>query len=198
MLILLWMTGVAVVQFLSPLWLFATLVGCAFGAWWFAPLRSLRLLRRVRFLVLAILVLFAGFTPGDALWTAFQSVSPSREGVMLAAEHAGRLLAVVLCVALLLERLSVNRLVSGLYALLQPFERFGLPTERLAVRLMLVLRYVETVPRGGWQGWLDDDIDLDGDFAEPVVIGRECLAGREIALLVLLAAGGMMWLGVWR
>lgn len=195
---MMWMAGVAVLQFLSPLCLFAVLVGCALAAWGLARSRSLRLLRRVRFLVLAILVLFAGFTPGDALWAAFPSLSPSREGVMLAAEHVGRLLAVVLCVALLLERLPVNRLVSGLYALLQPLDRVGLPTARLAVRLMLVLRYVESAPPGGWQGWLDNDTDVDGDPAEPVRIGRERLTGYEIALLVLLAAGAVAWLGVWR
>lgn len=195
---MMWMAGVAVLQFLSPLWLFAALVACALAAWRLAPARSFRLVRRVRFLVLAILVLFAGFTPGDALWPAFPSLSPSREGMTLAAEHAGRLLAVVLCVALLLERLSVNRLVSGLYALLQPFDRVGLPRARLAVRLMLVLRYVESTPPGGWQGWLDDDIEIDGDPAEPVLIGREHLAGREIVLVLILAAGAVMWLGVWR
>ena len=193
-LIVAWMAGVAVIQVLSPVWLLVALGGCALAAWQFAPARSARLMRRVRYLLIAILVLFAGFTPGEALWAELPLLSPSREGAMLAAEHAGRLIAVVLCVALLLEGLPVSRLVSGLYALLRPFRLVGMPAERLAVRLMLVLRYVESAPHTSWESWLQQNGVRENDAGELIVIRRERIAAKEIALLGLVVVA---WLGVW-
>lgn len=191
-----WMAWVATLQLLSPVFLAIALSGCALAGVWLARSRCIRLVRRVRFLIVAIFVLFAGFTPGEAIWPAVQSLSPSREGMVLAVEHVGRLLAVVLCVALLLERLSLSRLVGGLYALLRPFHRIGLPAEALAVRLMLVLRYVESAPPGAWREWLEDSPEVGAAGCEAIVIGRERLGRRDGALL--LALGALVLLAVWQ
>ncbi|WP_407280020.1 CbiQ family ECF transporter T component [Aromatoleum evansii] len=196
-LIALWMACVVVLQFLSPPALAVALALCAVAGWWLAPSRSLKLLRRVRFLILAILVLFAGFTPGEALLSGFPGLSPSREGVVLAAEHVGRLIAVVLCVAVLMEGLPVSRLVGGLHALLSPFGRVGLPTERLAVRLMLVLRYVESAPPASWREWLTSD-GSGGNGTEKIVFARELLAWREWTLLLAMFVVAVLWFGVAR
>lgn len=195
--IALWMACVVVLQILSPMALAIATGLCAISGWWFAPSRSLKLLRRIRFLILAILVLFAGFTPGEALLPAFPELSPSRDGLMLAAEHVGRLVAVVLCVALLLEGLPVSRLVGGLHALMRPLGRLGLPVERLAVRLMLVLRYVESAPAAAWRDWLEDD-GIDRDDTDRIVFAREVLAGKDLAALVLLLGLAALWFGVTR
>lgn len=195
--IVLWMACVVVLQVLSPVPLAVAAGLCALAGWRFAPSRSLKLLRRVRFLVLAILVLFAGFTPGEALVPALPEFSPSREGLVLAAEHVGRLVAVVLCVALLLEGLPVSRLVGGLHALLRPLGWLGLPTERLAVRLMLVLRYVESAPAAAWRDWLEDD-GINGNGADRIVIAREALAWRDLAALLLALGAAALWFGVTR
>ncbi|WP_422614270.1 FimV/HubP family polar landmark protein [Aromatoleum evansii] len=196
-LIALWMACVVVLQFLSPPALAVALAFCALAGWWLAPSRSLKLLRRVRFLILAILVLFAGFTPGEALLSGFPGLSPSREGVTLAAEHVGRLIAVVLCVAVLMEGLPVSRLVGGLHALLSPLGRVGLPTERLAVRLMLVLRYVESAPPASWREWLTSD-GSGGNGTEKIVFARELLAWREWTLLLAMFVVAVLWFGVAR
>ena len=195
LLIALWMMGVATLQFVPPLWLFVLVVAGGIIAMRFASARSFRLLRRIRFLVLAILAFFAWFTPGESLWVALPSISPTHEGITLAAEHAARLIAVVLCVAGLLEYLSVARLVGGLYALLHPFDRFGLPADRLAVRLMLVLRYVEAAPSGNWRSWLENEVAplaVPHKSAAPILIVRESLGYGQLtigvfACLALLA-----------
>lgn len=191
------MACVVVLQILSPQTLAVAVGLCALAGWRLAPSRSLKLLRRVRFLILAILVLFAGFTPGEALLPALPELSPSREGVVLAAEHVGRLIAVVLCVAMLLERLPVSRLVGGLHALLRPLGRVGLPTERLAVRLMLVLRYVESAPPDGWRHWLEDDIEIESG-ASTIVFSREAFSWRDLAALLVALGLAAWWFGVTR
>ncbi|NMF88713.1 CbiQ family ECF transporter T component [Aromatoleum petrolei] len=196
-LIALWMASVVVLQLLPPQVLGAALLLCALAGWWLAPLRSLKLLRRVRFLILAILVLFAGFTPGEALFPGIPELSPSREGVILAAEHVGRLIGVVLCVAVLMEGLPVSRLVSGLNALLSPFGRIGLPTQRLAVRLMLVLHFVESGRPSEWREWLTND-GSDDDGTEKIVLARERLTRREWTLLLAILVVAVLWFGVAR
>lgn len=184
------MVGVAAVQFLSLVNLLGAAAACAVAAWGVAPARSVRLLKRIRFLLLAIIVFFAGFTPGEAIIVAWPSVSPSREGVFFAIEHAARLVAVVLSVAMLLECLSAQRIVSGLYALLRPFEVVGLPAASLAVRLMLVLRYVESGSTKGWRHWLETD---DEGPAASIVVLRESFGGVELSVLLAAVAA----IGVW-
>ncbi|MCC4116744.1 energy-coupling factor transporter transmembrane protein EcfT [Aromatoleum toluclasticum] len=195
--IAMWMACVVILQFLSPKALAVAVGLCALAGWWLAPSRSLKLLRRVRFLVLAILVLFAGFTPGEALLPALPELSPSREGIVLAAEHVGRLVAVVLCVAILLEGLPVARLVGGLHALLRPLGWVGLPSERLAVRLMLVLRYVESASPGAWRDWLDDEV-ISGNSADRMVFTREAFGWRDLAALLVVLVVATLWFGVAR
>lgn len=155
-LILCWVLGVGALQFLTPGTLALVVGGPLAVALWCARTRTLRLLRRVRVLMIAIVVLFAGFTPGEAVFADWPAVSPSREGLLQALEHAGRLLAVVCCVAVLLERLPSDRLIGGLYALSRPLGVFGLPAERMAVRMLLVLRYVDAPQSHAWRDLLHD------------------------------------------
>ncbi len=111
LLILLWVLGVGALQYLDPAPLLLAVALCAAAALALARARTLRLLRRVRVLLAAIVVLFAGFTPGEAVFIHWPALSPSREGLSLALTHASGLLAVVCCVALLLEYLPADRLI---------------------------------------------------------------------------------------
>ena len=193
LLILIWAAGVTVIQTLSGVWLLAAVIASGLVASLLAPERSWRLVRRVRFLLLAIVVFFAGFTPGEALVADWPMLSPTVEGVLLAAQHGGRLVAVVFCVAILLQRLSVDRLVSGLSALLRPLEFASLPASRLAVRLLLVMRYVEAGAEHGWTHWLDE---ADNPSEETISIARERFGLREIAVSALCIAMGVALLGI--
>lgn len=188
-LILSWGIAVLVLQALSGPLLALAVLACALAAGFLAPTRLRRLVKRVRFLLIAIVVFFAGFTPGEALLVSLPGTSPSREGAVFAMEHAGRLLGVVCCVAILLERLSVNRLVTGLYALLRPFECVGLPAKGLAVRLLLVMRYVESASPRGWRDWLGDDSDAE---LQAIRLGRERLGMTDVAVAVAVVAGAML------
>lgn len=201
LILLLWIAGVASVQFVGVDALSCLVAVSIVLVFLFARARGLRLFRRVKVLLLAILVLFAWFTPGEVLFVDVPVLSPTREGVMLALEHLGRLLVVVSCVALLLERMPADRLVSGLYALFRPASAMGISAESLALRLLLVLRYVDdarTQQHGGrrgrvqdWKQWL---MAADEPVA-PVRLMKERLGvldGLVLALLVGLL-GWWMW-----
>lgn len=197
LILLLWLLAVAGAQLLPPAPLSGVLLAVAALALLLAPARTLRLLRRVRMLMLAIAVLFAWFTPGEAVFVDWPRLGPTREGLMLALLHGARLAVVVCAVALLLERLPVDRLVAGLYALGRSLSVFGLPAERFALRLLLVLRYVDENPRGtpgrDWKHWLQDEGGAPD--LQPVRLARERfgLVDRLCALALLLVALGWMW-----
>lgn len=196
--LLLWLAAVAAIQLLSPLALSVAVAACALMAVLFARTRTWRLVRRIRVLLIAITVLFAWFTPGEAALLDWPRLGPTRDGVALAAVHAGRLLAVVCAVGILLERLPLARLVGGLYALSRPLRLIGVAPERLALRLLLVLRYVEATPRGqgpvDWRHWLADESAADASAeVAPVVLARERLGLGEGLLAGALFAGLLWW-----
>jgi len=113
------------------------LVALAFVA---APMHLRRLLRRSRWLLLTLFMLFAWMTPGTPLgWVPGMSI----EGLQLAAEHVIRLLLALAALALILQLLSPVELVAGMRSLLAPLALFGLPRDRIAVRLALTLEEVE-------------------------------------------------------
>ena len=195
--LLLWLAAVAAVQILPPLALGVALAACALAAAVLARARTWRLVRRIRVLLIAITVLFAWFTPGEAALLDWPRLGPTREGLALAALHAGRLLAVVCAVGILLERLPLARLVGGLYALSRPLRLAGVDPERLALRLLLVLRYVDASPRGqgpvDWRHWLADESPSDAAAeAAPVVLARERLGPGE-GLLAGALFGALLW-----
>jgi energy-coupling factor transporter transmembrane protein EcfT len=194
LLIFLWLTSVAILQFLEPEYLLVAVVLCAASAALFASTRCWRLVRRIRFLLLAIVILFAGFTPGEAVFIDWPGLSPSWEGVNLAAEHAGRVLAVVFCVAVLMELLPAQRLVGGLYALVQPFRRVGFPAHRVAVRTLLVLEYVDSDEKVSWKTWLMEE---PGQTHASIQIPAEHFGPIDAAVL-LLALLGLLLAGLTR
>lgn len=159
----------------------------------FAARRSWLLVRRVRYLLLVSVVLFAFFTPGELALPLLGQVSPSLEGLGLALTQGLRLVAVVLLVALLLEYTDERALISGMLTLSRPLSLLGMSSERLAVRLLLVFRYVESPPAGGWRSLLAKG----GDVEEGVLALRDVALhwGDRVVIagVVLVGVGGVFW-----
>lgn len=116
---------------------------CALGV---ARERFQVILRRSRWLLLTMLILFGWMTPGMPVpGVPFAT----QEGLVLAAESIARLLIAIATVAYLLSTLTPPALVSGLRTLLGPLLPLGGFRDRLAVRMMLTLEEVESVRRRG-------------------------------------------------
>jgi energy-coupling factor transport system permease protein len=98
------------------------------------------LVRRSRWLLLTMLLMFGWLTPGTP-----QPGIPgaSQEGLLLAADNLGRLFIALATVALILKALSPPELVAGIRSLLAPLALMGISRDRIAVRLALTLREVE-------------------------------------------------------
>ena len=148
-----WLALLVAVQFLSGMMLtIACLLTPFLGA------RVLRrgghLIWRTRWLLLSLFVIFSWGVAGEPLWNG--ALPPTLEGLQEAAKHLGRMLLVLLAVAAFLEYMPLSDLLAATHTLFFPLRRFGLDSDRGVVRLMLVLRYVETLPRPrDWKTLLD-------------------------------------------
>lgn len=101
-----------------------------------------RLVVRLRWFFLSILVLYTWFTPalpGEPLQGGISSLMP---GLIAGSERILALVIIVGYAGLLLLFSSRDEIIGGIYTLLTPMKWLGIEPERLAVRLGLVLGYV--------------------------------------------------------
>ncbi|MDH4284506.1 MAG: hypothetical protein OEV35_04230, partial [Gallionellaceae bacterium] len=115
----------------------------------------LTLLRRTRWIMASLLLIYAYATPGEAVWTSLAQLSPTIEGVNDGLLQLCRLLFMLAGLSLLLSLLSQQQLISGLYTLCYPLQFIGLSRERLAVRLALTLHYAESALQNTSASWHD-------------------------------------------
>lgn len=116
--------------------------------------RGARLVWRTRWLLISMLAIFSWGAAGEPLWEGM--LAPTHEGMKEGLDHMGRLLLVLVAVAAFLEAMPLADLVAATHALLRPLRCVGIDSDRGVVRLMLVLRYAETLPRPrDWKTLLD-------------------------------------------
>lgn len=160
-------------------------------------LKLLSLLRRTRWILFSLLLIYAYSTPGQALWSQFGIASPTYEGVMEGLLQLGRLLSVLSSLAILLSLLTQTQLISGLYTLAYPLSWFGLSRERLAVRLALTLQYAESAMRDTASDWRSNITDA----LQPSVVGTKhielCLHAFGALDVLLLMASVAVMMGAW-
>ena len=127
--------------------------------------RGGRLIWRARWLLVSLLVIFSWGVAGEPLWNG--TLAPTQEGLLEALTHLGRLLLVLMAVAAFLEAMPLPDLLAATHALLKPLRRFGFDTDRGVVRLMLVLRYVESLPRPrDWRALLNVPASIESELVE--------------------------------
>ncbi len=118
-----------------------------------------------RWLFLSLFVILAWAGAGDPAWDG--PMAPSLEGLSDALAHIGRLLLVLMAVAVLRARMPLPDLLSGAHCLLEPLRRCGFDVDRGLVRLLLVLRYMETLPRArDWRLLLEVPEQAAGEVFE--------------------------------
>lgn len=122
--------------------------------------KFMQLVRRTRWVMLSLLLVYAYSTPGEALSDALGVFGPSREGLTDGVLQLTRLLAALAGLAVLLERLHRQQLIAGLYTLFAPLRFIGLSRERFAVRLALTLHYAEVAMLRDTHRWQDALIGL--------------------------------------
>ena len=106
--------------------------------------RLFTLLRRTRWIMLSLLLIYAYTTPGTAVLPESAQFSPTQEGLTDGLLQLGRLVFALAGLSVLLSLLPQRQLISGLYVLGCPLRYVGVSRERLAARLALTLHYAES------------------------------------------------------
>jgi hypothetical protein len=141
-----------------------------------------------RWLLLSLLAVFAWGVAGEPLWDG--GMAPTREGVDEALKHLGRLLLVLVAVAAFLEFMPLADLLAAMHVWLAPLARLGVNADRGMVRLMLALRYVESLPRPrNWGSLLEIPEILETAMCETVEIEHRLVRWTDGCILAgMLAA----------
>ena len=102
------------------------------------------MLRRMRWFLLSIIVIYLWMTPGQPVIATSATLwwMPTIEGLMMASQRIAALLLMVVAVHWLMWATPRDQLVSALYWLAAPLAWIGFPRQRFAVRLVLVLEAV--------------------------------------------------------
>jgi energy-coupling factor transporter transmembrane protein EcfT len=145
--------------------------------------RGWRLIWRAKWLLVSLFVIFSWGVAGKALWIGV--LAPTLEGVSIASIHLGRLILVLMVVAAFLQTMSLSDLLAATHTMLKPLRRMGLDSDRGVVRLLLVLRYVESLPRPrDWRSLLDAPVP---GVCELVEIDCQQLRLSDYAATVIFA-----------
>jgi len=144
--------------------------------------RAIRLAWGARWLFLSLFVILAWGRAGEPVWGS--AMAPSAEGLSEALTQIGRLLLVLMAVAVLRQRLSVPEFLTAAHRLLWPLRRCGVDTDRGIVRVLLVLQYLETTPRPrDWRRLLDVP---EASSSEVFELSDRHFPGRDYLIIGLL------------
>ena len=185
---------IAVIQFLGYAGLgVVLLLLLAKGAQVFPRWQTM--LWRMRWLFLTVWLILAYGSAGDALLDL--AWLPTHEGVREATLHVSRLALMLGCLAWLFTVLGQRGLLVALVSLLRPLMRRGITTDRLVVRLSLVMENLrEELPKGAWRRMLEGQVEgIDGPTALLVEVPAWRLTDYLACLLVLAFSIIAVYLG---
>jgi energy-coupling factor transporter transmembrane protein EcfT len=177
-----WCLLVAILQSLAPAMLLPASALILAFALFSSPRKLGQLLRRTRWIMLSLLLIYAWSTPGQPLWKVLGMFSPSREGLGDGVMQLARLLSALAGLAILLDRLHRQQLISGLYTLSAPLQLIGVSRERFAVRLALTLHYAEVAmvrETRTWQDSLRSLFEAHGDTVKHLELTLYRFAFRD-------------------
>lgn len=156
----------------------------------------LRMLRRLRWLLLSLLLIFAFNTPGEYLQPWPFDLAPTYEGVQAGLLQSFRLCMMLAGLSLLLVTTSREELMAGFFLLLYPLRYIKLSPERFAARLWLTLHYVEQATEiNGKAGFFErlDELKIHNNhsYDGPDLVELELPAIRWLDILTIFALIGI-------
>ncbi|MEQ1837492.1 MAG: CbiQ family ECF transporter T component [Candidatus Nitrotoga sp.] len=169
----------------------------------FFPLRFITLIKRLRWIMLSLLLIYGYATPGNAVWQASEwsllaQFSPTIEGLITGFLQLGRVVTMLAALAILAGLLSQQQLMSGLYYLIYPLRYMGLPPEKLLMRLALTMQYAEVASRNTARKTTRDWRASLGQITAPVsnqsAQGMDMPAKIDLPYIPLKARDAL-WLG---
>ena len=109
-----------------------------------SPATLVHMIKRLRWLLLAILIVYGWWTPGVSLWPGAGTLSPTMDGLYLGMLRVMALIAIVAAVHLLLQSTPREDLLPAIMQLIRPLTTRHV-RERIAVRTLLSIEAVTQV-----------------------------------------------------
>lgn len=189
-LLLAWFGFAIVLQGLPGVWLAAVVLASLMATAAWAARRGINLLRRSRWLLLSLFMLYLFATPGEYLPGFWGDIGLTREGVQQGGEQIGRLLALLASLALVHHLAGTQGLLAGLYWWLKPIPW----RESTVVRLLLVLEMVEQEHKINWREWLVP-AQTKADLLDQTAyhLSMPVLNVRDKLLMAGIAGAGVAW-----
>lgn len=163
----------------------------------FCKIRFFSLLRRTRWIMLSILLIYSYTSEGRSVWPLLGNLSPIFEGMQNGLLQLSRLVTVLASLSILLALLSQAQLIEGLFVLIRPLELAGISRKELSVRLSLTLSYAERLIQNNVINLQQDIANLRlEDAVEPSFIEMQLNPFFRLDWLVL---GGvsLALIGLW-
>ena len=109
-----------------------------------SPATLAHMIKRLRWLLLAILLVYGWWTPGVSIWPGAGALSPTMDGLYLGMLRVMALIAIVAAVHLLLQSTPREDLLPAIMQLIRPLTTRHV-RERIAVRTLLSIEAVTQV-----------------------------------------------------
>lgn len=161
-----------------------------------------RLIRRMRWFWLSIILLYTLMTPGGGQSVMLGSLELSLGGLFLGLERCLALATVLLFFALLIHTTPPTHLQGALFWLLQPLRLAGLPANKLSIRIALTLQKIHelqarwtsaTAPKLTLASWREIP-DRIASFIHDVFTQAETKPAQIDLTLETSAPGFRQWL----
>lgn len=182
-LLLSWFGFALTLQWIALEWLLPIACGFSLAAVVIAPERSLNLLKRSRWLLVSLAVLYFLMTPGEFVPGVAGAIGITYEGLQQGGKQIALLLAMLASLALLHRMVGTTGLLAGSHWLLSPFSW----REATVVRLMLVLEYLEQGRHACWREWLTPNPENETTLPDKFVLGMPQFHLPDCALLLFVA-----------
>jgi energy-coupling factor transporter transmembrane protein EcfT len=102
---------------------------------------------RLRWFWLSILLLYALMIPGEPVFRFSSSIAISQEGIIIGLERCASLVLVLLFFAFLNFHTRQQDWSAGIYWLARPLHLFGLPVEKITLRISLTMQAVHQLQK---------------------------------------------------
>lgn len=188
--ILLWVFLTIALQSLHEVALLSVGIPLTVIAFKISTVRLFTLLRRTRWIMISLLLIYGYVTPGDALLVQAGIYSPTLQGLTDGALQLCRLAFALAGLSVVLGLLPQQQLIAGLYSIAYPLRYLNVSRERIAVRLALTLHYAESAledSAADWRGNIEQMLSPPEFRQHDITLHAMPLTLRDS---LLLAAGG--------
>jgi len=149
---------------------------------------TVRILKRMRWLFLSILIVYLWFTPGEPIIPIPSDYVPTVEGLKTGLLRVFSLVLIIFAVNYFISSIARNRLVEAIVWLLYPLNWLGIDSRQLALRIALTLELIPRVQQIVLelkQHFVDVDVDKERlrTSALPSVLNRVTMASQLLELL---------------